>query len=302
VDPPDRPPLVEVRPPRLPDPLRALVALAAVTFVALAGVGILQRPAPAGPATRATPAPSAPAPSPSASPATASRAGPAWVHDLAGLLECSAAPQPIGGEIGEVEPIRGFAAPVPYPWLSSVDALDLPFAGWRKDPDVPWYGEDGFVRYVNETHWQVKAALVMAGDSTNARRGSWAVVAFRACRPAEFERLVGRTTDDAPWLDATGRVSDRVRGSRGDARCGWESTVWLRIDDRLYVRDPAGLLRNAVAGGYLASTELPRDAVPTGLSSWGRELFASPDFASVWIRTGAVVERWPRATSEPTCR
>lgn len=144
----------------------------------------------------------------------------------------------------------------------------------------------------------VKAVLLMEGTSTQGGRGSWDVTAYRACAPAEFDELRGRTTNDAPWTNASGGRSI-VHANLGPGHCGWESMVWLRlgnqITDPLYLRDPLGLFRDVAVGPYEINTVLPPDARPTGDRSIRWELFITDDPDAVWIRTDAGVERWPRS-------
>ena len=73
--------------------------------------------------------------------------------------------------------------------------------------------------------------------------------------------------------------------------------------DRVYVRDPGGALPPGAAAGLLRrQSSLPPDAVSVARSSADRELLVSAaDLESAWIRTGAAVERWPRAIDEIGC-
>lgn len=228
---------------------------------------------------------------------------PPWAADLEGALECDGPIQDIGGEVGSIlPPLGGFGTASPYPWLEVIDDIELPLTGWVEDPDVPWEtGQSGYVRFVNEVDGRLKATIVMAGHSVDGGQGHWSIVGYRACTADEFDPLRGITSDDAPWRDESGQVTDRVRAHVGPAHCGWESTTWLRFEGRLYLRDPLGLFADVEAGPYLPATELPADAAFTGFSSLGRELFATPDPSFVWVRTGVRVERWPRATEEFGC-
>lgn len=217
---------------------------------------------------------------------------PNWAGDLFGQLECLGEPQPIGGELGAISPVGQGGTASPYPWLYALDDEDLPLEGWVESPQSGWEtGRSRFARYINETDERVVAVIVMG-----AGFGEWAVVAYRACLPAEFDPLRGRTTDDAPWLDAHGTSSAKVRSIAGPAHCGWESTVWLFLDDRLYLRDPTGIFKDVEVGAYLADTELPSDARDTGLSSHDHLLFTTSDGDAVFVQTPAGVERWPRST------
>jgi len=106
-----------------------------------------------------------------------------------------------------------------------------------------------------------------------------------------------RSGDEDPWRDANLVHSGTVRSSVGPPHCGWESTVWLHIgDEELYFRDPDGIFTNVEIGAFLPDTALPSDAIDTGLSSQGRQLFTVPSRDAVYIQTPTGVERWPRST------
>ena len=94
-----------------------------------------------------------------------------------------------------------------------------------------------------------------------------------------------------------GRPTTAVRTAVGNPHCGWESTVMLFLDGdtRLYIRDPLGVLREIEVGRFAARISLPIDAVASGYMSVDRELFTTADESSVYIRTPAGVERWPRS-------
>jgi hypothetical protein len=233
------------------------------------------------------------------SPPVTPEPAPSWAADITGQLECDGSPQAIGGEIGELTPVGSEGTASPYPWLYAEDLLDLPLEGWTEEPKVPWEtGGSNFVRYANVVNGRLKAVLIMGGHSVDGGVGHWEIVGFRACPPNEYDPLRGRTTDDAPWVDANGLPTTAVRTVVGNAHCGWESTVWLFLDGdkRLYLRDPLGVLRKVSVGRYLATTKLPGDAVATGLRSRDRELFTTPNKDFVYIRTPAGVERWPRSS------
>jgi hypothetical protein len=222
--------------------------------------------------------------------------GPPWAGDLLGQLQCDGPPQAIGGEVGDLQPIGGTGTASPYAWLYAEDVADLPLEGWTEDPKVAWeIGASDFVRYVNEVDGRAKAIIVMGGHSTNGGVGHWQIVAFRACPSDEYDPLRGRTTDDAPWTDASGLETSEVTTIVGPSHCGWESTVWLRLADRLYLRDPLRVLAQYWVGDYLPSTTLPADATDTGFRSRDWELFTTPSQDFVYVRTPAGVERWPRS-------
>ncbi|MEO8437833.1 MAG: hypothetical protein ABI562_05180 [Chloroflexota bacterium] len=102
---------------------------------------------------------------------------------------------------------------------------------------------------------------------------------------------------EAPWRDSDLVTSTTVRTLVGPAHCGWESTVWMFIDDKtLFLRDPTGVFADIEVGPFLLDATLPSDAHETGLSSNGRRLFTVPSGDAVYIQTSTRVERWPRST------
>jgi hypothetical protein len=103
--------------------------------------------------------------------------------------------------------------------------------------------------------------------------------------------------DEAPWRERNLVPSATVRTIVGPGHCGWESTVWMFINDKeLYLRDPDGIFADVEVGAFLPDTALPSDAHDTGLSSNGRRLFTVPSGDAVYIQTSTGVERWPRST------
>ena len=102
---------------------------------------------------------------------------------------------------------------------------------------------------------------------------------------------------ESPWRDSNLVPSATVRTTVGPAHCGWESTVWMFIDDKeLYLRDPDGIFADVEVGTFLRDTALPSAARDTGLASQGRRLFTVPSGDAVYIQTSTGVERWPRST------
>ena len=240
------------------------------------------------------------APTPdTAPPSTTPQPAPAWAANLAQQLDCDGAPQAIGGEIGQMTPVGDEGTASPFPWLYSQDVLDLPLEGWTEEPKMPWEtGGSNIMRYINAVDGRVKAVIIMGGHSVDGGVGHWQIVGFRACQPAEYDQLRGRTTDDAPWVDTNGLPTTAVRTIVGPGHCGWESTVWLFTDGdkRLYIRDPLKVLQHVEVGRYLEGTTMPKDAVASGYKSVDRELFTTPNKDFVYIRTPSGVERWPRST------
>lgn len=292
--------------------LARLGAIVATVALGVAFVTTLTRPSIVGPAgettspspgatTSQTPtlpleSPSRTAPSPSPDPDV-----PGWALDLSGQLDCEGTPAPIGYERGDGPAVGREGTASPYPWLyglRGVDAPDLPLSGWSIAPSTPWeYGLSNFTRHVVTVGGRVKAIILMEGQSTQGGVGSWSVTAFRACPAAEFDPTAGRTTDNAPWFDAAGSPVTGVSTTTGPGHCGWESTVWLRMDDEMFLRDPLGIFADRTIGRYREEDRLPGTAIPTGYRNVRWQLFRAPDGDSVLMLTPTGrVEVWPRSS------
>lgn len=222
---------------------------------------------------------------------------PDWALDLNGGLDCDDEPT-MGYERGDGPRIGPVGTASPYEFLYATDEADLPLSGWVEEPKTAW--EDGashFVRYVNAVNGRVKALILMEGTSRQAAQGIWDVTAFHACPPGEFDASRGRTTDDAPWFDGSDAPTSVARTISGPAHCGWESTVWLFYEDRLYLRDPLGVFSNLTVRTFVDDAVLPDDARTTGLHSARWALYGTDDPDVAWmINETGQTEAWPRSS------
>ncbi|MEK6721523.1 MAG: hypothetical protein AABZ33_12780 [Chloroflexota bacterium] len=300
---------VAVLPPRRRRRGPSLVRAAAIVLAVGLGaayIGTVARPSsdePAGasgfpsPGSGGTVAPS-PTLDPTVVASPADLEAPDWARDLIGQLECDAEPAPIGYERGEGPRVGREGTASPSIWLYGVQDVDLPLSGWRIEPTTPW--EDGlshFTRHVATVDGRLKAIILMEGKSTQGGPGSWYVTAFRACPAVEFDPSAGRTSDNAPWFDATGVPTSTVRTSTGPGHCGWESTVWLWMGDQLFLRDPLGIFAGKTIGRYREETQLPQDAVQTGYRNLRWHLYRSADQDTLLMLTPTGgVEVWPRSS------
>lgn len=76
---------------------------------------------------------------------------------------------------------------------------------------------------------------------------------------------------------------------------GWPLGTDSHSDSRIYIRDPSHVSGVKSASEFVADVALPGDATDTGLRQDGSELWVVPnDDASVWLRAGENVERWPQ--------
>jgi hypothetical protein len=221
--------------------------------------------------------------------------------NIAGQLHCDAPPQASGGEIGQLPPSGGTDTASPYPWLETLAVIDLPLSGYDEVPKLPWEdGKAGFVRFEYRAAGVVKAVIVMAGHSVNGGLGHWDVVGFRACPGDEFDPRHGRTTDHAIWVDQDGHPA-HLTSSVGPGHCGWESTLWLTLDRRLYIRDPAGVLSEYTIAPFVPDAEPPKALLDTGIRSGERILLTGKDTRFVWVKTSKGLERWSGVRQEPGC-
>jgi hypothetical protein len=116
------------------------------------------------------------------------------------------------------------------------------------------------------------------------------------------------------WQDEQGRTVESVEGPE---HCDWQSATFLyvevdldelgsRADRQQFIRDPEGVLSDAVDVAYDGDARLPEGAVDTGLRLETRELWAEPAVDSpgpdaVYVVEGDSVERWPRTREEVAC-
>ena len=149
-------------------------------------------------------------------------------------LQCATPGQVNGQETGEYAVSQGAATPeAVFAHLIDIHYLPwLPLRGYRVDR----LGRH-WARLVYAPAGRV-LALAVATDAFPAFDGdAWHMVGVMACDPGEFEPRDGVSTGDAAWTDALGvSVGTSVLEQRGDCYGG----TLLRLDGRLYVRDPLG--------------------------------------------------------------
>ena len=135
--------------------------------------------------------------------------------------------------------------------------------------------------------------------------------------PATRRRAAGDPFLLGPWCQASGlgRVmlgpDDLPRGQSGAisvitgaGHCGWEDLRFLTVGWPIgapidpwtaghYVRDPAGELTE---GGFRADTDLPDDAVSTGITNGRATIWTSDSTGrrAIFVEVDGRVERWPR--------
>jgi hypothetical protein len=221
--------------------------------------------------------------------------------DLAGQLDCDGPPADFGQEVppvvGPTDPAGG-----PDQALDTARLLywNLPARGFEATRI-----ESGWARHRYLVGGRVKAIAVSTNVFVDvpAEKG-WEVVGVRACDPSEF-----RTDDLGPlaggiWFGADGRPSrtDLITSFPGPGHCGWESTVFLTYDRQQFLRDPKHVLREYTVTGFDVISQLPDDAVDTGLHTKEWRLFTIPSGRAVFMQTGdGHIELWPRAREPIGC-
>lgn len=283
---------------------RWVVAVVIIVAAALASGGRLtdigggaQPSATSGLIAETTPSPTQESPRPSTPlPSDAPVPDPPWTIDLLGQLDCAGPPSTIGGEVGEVFG-EGLSPQSPEAAMDTFIAnavyASFPTAGFeRSDFEGHW------ARFVHSVEGDTKAVVVLRNDGPEVDPGIWSVVALRACDPAEFAPESGFTGGLLTvWLDAEDqRVPTTILHEiQGPGHCGWESTIWLRLDGELYLRDPDDVLEEAVVGSFDPDVALPTDAQSTGYHEGGRTIWRDDDPAAIYVVMADRVERWPRA-------
>ncbi|MGM9469699.1 hypothetical protein [Streptomyces murinus] len=177
-------------------------------------------------------------------------------------------------------------------------------------PEVPAYGyrverrEADRVLYSFDVGGRTKVAVVVARDQRD--RPGWGPETSASCDPAELPERFTATTLWEIWTGRDGRrvPVTRLYTSPGPDHCGWGSARFLGLGDRIYARDPAGVLaRDGFLGApYVGRLRaLPADAYDTGYRRRDERLWLTPDRATAYVRTSHGVEAWPRLKAGVNC-
>ncbi|MFI9245381.1 hypothetical protein ACIGXF_23015 [Streptomyces sp. NPDC053086] len=168
-------------------------------------------------------------------------------------------------------------------------------------PEQPDHGyraertEADRVLYSYDVGGRTKVAVVVAKDQKD--RPGWGPETNASCDPAELPASFTDTTDWEIWTDRRGRrvPVTRVSSTPGSEHCGWQSAHFLILDDRMYARDPDGVLGRdgLLRAPYRAKVRMPADAHDTGYHLAGRRLWLTDARTTVYVRTTAGVEAWP---------
>jgi hypothetical protein len=186
--------------------------------------------------------------------------------------------------------LSGFASPLEALDGVLAEGFVVPRSGYKE-----LARDDGAVLYGFRNGRDVKVAVRVAATD----EGRWIPEWLAHCDLSEF----GRTADMGPgvwlWANSQGRT---IQERRGPAHCGEQSTrtLWWtapsdkRRNDAVYVRDPEGQFRDQWQAPYLRSATLPANARKTGYRREGAMIWLAADRASVYVKEGTMVERWPR--------
>jgi hypothetical protein len=283
---------------------RAGLVVVAIALLIVAGMQLPAShggtaPGPAALATRAaaglTASPrTTPAPGTGTIPVTL----PAWATNPVLGLRCKRAVAPIGATIGD-----GTVNDAPEV-LSPREALNAFLAG--PGLDVATLPLAGYSFVANQPTWaalahQVDGRIVALFVVRRVVGDRWSVARFAACDAAEFQDGTPLSGGVTLWTDAGGQpVPAATLVEQTDCYDGTQ----LRLDGRLYVRDPSGGAYDpeTLQGVYAGDAELPADAVDTGYRQGARRLFREAGDAAVYVVSPQRVERWPRVIGDQVVR
>ncbi len=82
----------------------------------------------------------------------------------------------------------------------------------------------------------------------------------------------------------------------GSKHCNWDSVHFMEIDRTQYVFDPGSTIDpHLLAGEPEQDTELPADAVDSGMRSGMASLWLAADGQAAYVVSKDNVQKWPRA-------
>jgi hypothetical protein len=102
---------------------------------------------------------------------------------------------------------------------------------------------------------------------------------------------------------------EELSASAGPNHCDWQSATILHLgwpvgtasanagEERVYIRDPKGVMGGTYRQDLVTHAKLPADARPTGYRLGNIEIYLSPSDQdrAVYLATSSGAERWPRA-------
>ncbi len=98
-----------------------------------------------------------------------------------------------------------------------------------------------------------------------------------------------------------------VTAHPGSRHCGQEAVLFLDLGDEQYIYDPGSTIeRQLLTSEPEKNTQLPADAVDTGLRRSDKEMWLAADGDAMYVVAGDATERdsaqkWPRAVTPIGC-
>jgi hypothetical protein len=153
------------------------------------------------------------------------------------------------------------------------------------------YTADGAVRV---------AVVLRDGPATKGAGGdgwyreSWARCDFSELPDAVAEDYFGYQIWTGP--DGEPALTSDIVSYPGPEHCDWQAMTFLTLGEkRTYVRHAPPALRRWVVGEFVASMELPADAVATGYRRGDHRLWLSPSGDRAYVGRAGHVQAWPRS-------
>ena len=225
---------------------------------------------------------------------------PPWALDVVGELACGGAPQPIGAVVAEDSPgssaDRGAEGALDR-WIADVAPffVALPLSGFEELRRT-----EHFVLFAHVAHGGPKAVALATDIGNVPAPGNWTVTRFAACDAAEFDPGARLAHDIRIWSDGAGRVETTRLLERADCY----GRAALRVETRLFVRDPTGNAFDpeSLLTTYSANVALPKSARATDYREGGRRLHLAADGTAAFVESPSGVERWPRVRGDEYVR
>jgi len=224
--------------------------------------------------------------------ATTPEPDPAWAADATTSLECDTGLSTVGPtgpmDIGEDGSTAGAA----------VHAL----LGFTRNSLVI-FPTEGFVSrtatnraelFTYVVGGRVKAAIVT--HTRDRAANLWWVSSAASCDPAEWDPGTPTGVPLRIWTDGAG---DRVAASILLERADCYGATVMRLDGRLYVRDPGQAVdRSQLEATYDGDTALPSTARKQVYRDGDRRLYLARDGKAAYVARPGIVERWPHVRGD----
>lgn len=177
------------------------------------------------------------------------------------------------------------------------------------DPGDPRSGyrverrETDRVLYSYDVDGRTKVAVVVAKDQQG--RPGWGPESSASCDPSELPADWTDSHGYEIWNDRAGErlPATEVSSGPGDDHCGWREVHVLNLGERMYARDPEGLLDpGMLTTAYDGSAGMPAGAHDTGYRYQDWQLWLTDDRRTAYVRTADGVEAWPLLEEHLACK